>query len=89
MPNERGDFEGERAERARIMFKSRAGYIGILTMLQANIEELMQNFETLEDLRSKRKIYDEVWRKLVRVHEEYIECLALLCCEEKLEKACI
>ena len=89
MPNKRGDFEGERAERARIMFKSRAANIGTLTRLQANIEELMQNSGTLEDLRSKRKTYDEVCRKFVRVHEEYIECLELLCCEEELEKACI
>ena len=82
----RSDLEGERAERARAMFKSRAGYIGALR-LQGNIEELMENCGTLEDLKSKRKSYDEVWRKFVSTHEEYIECLNLLCYEEELEKA--
>ena len=77
MANTRSDLEGERAERARAMFKSRAGYI----------EELMENCGTLEDLKSKWKSYNEVWRKLVSTHEEYIECLELLCCEEELEKA--
>ena len=77
MANTRSDLEGERAERARAMFKSRAGYI----------EELMENCGTLEDLKSKWKSYNEVWRKLVSTHEEYIECLELLCYEEELEKA--
>ena len=55
MANTRCDLEGERAERARAMFKSRAGYIGALTKLQGNIEELMENCGTLEDLKSKRR----------------------------------
>ena len=87
MANTRSDLEGERAERARAMFKSRAGYIGALTKLQGNIEELMENCGTLEDLKSKWKSYNEVWRKFVSTHEEYIECLELLCYEEELEKA--
>ena len=81
------DLEGERAERARAMFKSRPGYIGTLTRLQGNIEELMENCGTVEDWKSKRKSYDEVWRKFISTHEEYIECLELLCYEEELEKA--
>ena len=87
MANTRCDLEGERAERARAMFKSRAGYIGTLTRLQGNIEELMENCGTVEDLKSKRKSYDEVWRKFVSTHEKYIEYLELLCYEEELEKA--
>ena len=87
MANTRSDLEGERAERARAMFKSRAGYVGALTKLQGNIEELMENSGTLEDLKSKRKSYDEVWRKFVSTQEEYIDCLELLCYEEELEKA--
>ena len=87
MANKRSDLEGERAERARAMFKSRAGYVGTLTKLRRNIEELMENCETMEDLKSKRKSFDEVWRKFVSTHEEYIECLELLCYEEELEKA--
>ena len=86
MANTRSNLEGERAERARAMFKSRAWYIGTLTKIQGNIEELMENFGTLEDLKSKRKSYDEVWRNFVSTHEEYIECLELLCYEEELEK---
>ena len=87
MANTRSDLEGERTERARAIFKSRAGYIGALTKLQGNIEELMENCGTLEDLKSKRKSYDQVWRNFVSTHEEYIECLELLCYEEELEKA--
>ena len=84
MPNKRSDFEGERAERARVMFKSQAGYVGTLTRPQDNIEELMENCGTLEDLKSKQKSYDEVWRKFKATHEEYIECLELLYYEEEL-----
>ena len=47
----------------------------------------MENCGTLKDLKSKRKSYDEVWRNFVSTHEEYIECLELLCYEEELEKA--
>ena len=85
--NTRSDLEGERAERARAMFKSRSGYIGALTRLQRNIEEIMENCGTLEGLKSKRKSYDKVWRKFVSTHEEYIECLELFCYEDELEKA--
>ena len=70
MANTRSDLEGERTERARAIFKSRAGYIGALTKLQGNIEELMENCGTLEDLKSKRKSYDQVWRNFVSTHEE-------------------
>ena len=80
-------MEGKRAERARAMFKSRAGYIGALTEPQENIEDFMENCGTLEELKSHRKLYDEVWCKFVSRHEEYIECLELLCYEEELEKA--
>ena len=86
MANIRSDLEGERAERARAMFKSRAGYIGALTKLQGNIGELMENCGTLEDVRSERKSYDEVWRKFVSTHEQYIECLELLCYEEQMSR---
>ena len=71
------------------MFKSRAGYIGTLTRLQGNIEELMENCGTVEDWKSKRKSYDDFWRKFMSTHEEYIECLELLCYEEEVEKACV
>ena len=47
----------------------------------------MENCGTLEDLKSKRKSYDEVWCKFVNTHEEYIKCLELFCYEERLEKA--
>ena len=87
MTNKRSDLEGKRAERVRAMFKFRAGYIGALTKPQENNEDLMENCGTLEDLKSHRKLYDEVWRKFVCKHEEYIECLELLCYEEELEKA--
>ncbi|PFX20785.1 hypothetical protein AWC38_SpisGene14757 [Stylophora pistillata] len=68
------------------MFKSRARYIGALTKLQGNIKEFMENCGTLEDMKSKRKSYDEVWHKFVSTHEQYLECLELLCYEEELLK---
>ena len=68
------------------MFKSQAGYIGALTKLQGNIKELMENCGTLEDLKSKRKSYDKVWHKFESTHEEYIECLELLCYEKSWRK---
>ena len=65
MANTRCYLEGERAESAKAMFKSRAGYIGALARLQGNIEELMENCGTLEGFKSKRKSYGDVWRKFV------------------------
>ncbi|PFX13875.1 hypothetical protein AWC38_SpisGene22013 [Stylophora pistillata] len=47
----------------------------------------MENCGTLEDLKSKRKSYDEVWHKFVNTHEQYLECLELLCYEQELVKA--
>ena len=42
----------------------------------------------MEDLKSQRKSYDEAWRRLAAgIHEQYIECLELLCNEEELERA--
>lgn len=46
----------------------------------------MKNFGILEDLKFKRKLYDEVWRKFVSIYEEYIECFELFCYEEELER---
>ena len=42
---------------------------------------------TLEELKSKQKAYDEVWRKFVGTHEEYVECLEVLEYEEELKQA--
>ena len=47
----------------------------------------MENCGTLDDLKSKRKSHDEVWRKFLSTHEEYNKCLELFCYEERLEKA--
>ena len=46
MANTRSDLEGERAEWARAMFKSRAGYIGAQTKLRA---------------REHRRAYGKLW----------------------------
>ena len=46
MENKRSDLEGERAERARAMFKARAGYIGALTKLRT---------------REHRRAYGKLW----------------------------
>lgn len=41
----------------------------------------------LEDLKIKQRSDDEVWRKFVNTHEEYVECLEVIDYSEELEKA--
>ena len=86
-PSKMFGSESYRAERARALFYSRKGYVGALTKLQETIQELMSAGGTSEELKSKQKAYDEVWRKFVGTHEEYVECLELLEYEEELNQA--
>ena len=71
MPDCGSNSESYRAKRARALFYSRKGYVGALTKLQETIQELMSAGGTSEELKSKQKAYDEVWRKFVGTHEEY------------------
>lgn len=86
-PSKLFGFESYRAERARTLFHSRSGYVGTLTKLQGVIQQLMDQEGGLEDLKLKQKAYDDVWRKFVNTHEEYVECLELIDYAEELEKA--
>ena len=86
-PSKMFESESYRAERARALSYSRKGYVGALTKLQETIQELISAGGTSEELKSKQKAYDEVWRKFVGTHEEYVECLELLEYEEELNQA--
>ena len=62
-----------------------AGYVATLTRLRGNIQFIIDNFGTLEDLQLKRDSYEGAWRRFVNTHEEYIECLDVLSRYEEVE----
>ena len=75
------------AERANTLKNSRSGYIATLTRLRGNIKEIMDNCGHLEDLKLNQDSYEDAWRKFVKTHEEYIECLDVLSRCEELDRA--
>ncbi|CAH3173430.1 unnamed protein product, partial [Porites evermanni] len=81
------DFESRTAERANTLKYSCAGYVATLTRLRGNIQAIIENCGTLEDLQLKRDSYEEAWRRIVNTHEEYIECLDVLGRYEEVERA--
>ena len=64
-----------------------AGYVVTLTRLRGNIQGIIENCGTLEDLRLRRDSHEEAWRRFVNTHEEYIECLDVLGRYEEVERA--
>ena len=81
------NFESRMAERANTLKTSRSGYIATLTRLRGNIKEIMDNCGDLEDLKLNQDSYEDAWRKFVKTHEEYIECLDVLSRCEELNRA--
>ena len=81
------DFESRTAERANTLKYSCAGYVATLTRLRGNIQGIIENCGTLEDLQLKRDSHEEAWRRFVNTHEEYIECLDVLGRYEEVERA--
>ena len=47
----------------------------------------MDNCGNLEDVKLNQDSYANVWRKFVKAHEEYIECLDVLARYEELDRA--
>ena len=47
----------------------------------------MDNCGNLEDLKLNQDSYEDAWRKFVKAHEEYIECLDVLSRCEELDRA--
>ena len=80
------NFESRTAERGNTL-NSRSGYIATLTRLRGNIQEIMDNCGNLEDLKLNQDSYEDAWRKFVKAHEEYIECLDVLSRCEELDRA--
>ena len=81
------NFESRMAERANTLKNSRSGYIATLTRLRGNIKEIMDNCGNLEDLKLNQDSYEDGWRKFVKTHEEYIECLDVFSRCEELDRA--
>ena len=77
------DFESRTAERANTLKHSCAGYVATLTRLRGNIQGIIDNCGTLEDLQLKRDSYEEAWRRFVNTHE----CLDVLSRYEDVERA--
>ena len=81
------NFESRTAERGNTLKNSRSGYIATLTRLRENIQEIVDNCGNLEDLKLNQDSYEDAWRKFVKAHEEYIECLDVLSRCEELDRA--
>ena len=81
------NFESRTAERGNTLKNSRSGYIATLTRLRRNIQEIMDKCGNLEDLKLNQDSYEDAWRKFVKAHEEYIECLDVLSRCEELDRA--
>ena len=47
----------------------------------------MDNCGNLEDVKLNQDSYENAWRKFVKAHEEYIECLDVLARYEELDRA--
>ena len=47
----------------------------------------MDNCGNLEDLKLIQDSYEDAWRKFVKAHEGYIECIDFLSCYEELDRA--
>jgi len=75
------------AKRANTLKNSRSGYIATLTRIRVDIKEIMDNSGNLEDVKLNQDSYKNVWRKFVKAHEEYIECLDVLAHCEELDRA--
>ena len=69
VPNKTRDLDGDVAERAKTLCMSRAGYIGILTKIQREVEALMSSNGKLADVNNKLASYDRSWRDFVSTHE--------------------
>ena len=81
------NFESRMAERGNTLKNSRSGYIATLTRLRGNIKEIMDNCGILEDLKLNQDSYEDAWRKFVKAHKGYIECLDVLSRYEELDRA--
>ena len=81
------NFESRMAERGNTLKNSRSGYIATLTRLRGNIKEIMDNCGNLEDLKLNQDSYEDAWRKFVKAHKGYIECLDVLSRYEELDRA--
>ena len=81
------NFESRTAERAIVLKHYRGGYIATLTRLWGNIQGMNEKCGILDDLELTWNLYEEVWRRFVNTHEEYIECLDVLSRYEEIERA--
>ena len=81
------NFESRMAERANTLKHCHSGFIATLTRIRGDIKEKMDNCGHLEDLKLNQDSYENAWRKFVKAHEEYIECLDVLARYEELDRA--
>ena len=71
--NTKGTNREDFAEKANALFRSRAGHISTLTRIQGDIETVMCACEETSEVMLRKAKYDDVWRKFVNAHEQYVE----------------
>ena len=69
-------------ERINNLFKTRIGLMNTLTATQGWIQERIYVGTTLDEIKTKKRDYDECWKEFVNVHEQFIQ---LLVHEEEME----
>ena len=71
-------------ERINNLFKTPIGLMNTLTATQGWIQDRIYVGTTLDEIKTKKRDYDECWKEFVNVHEQYIR---LIVHEEEMESA--
>ena len=61
VPNKGNYLDGEKSERAKALYASRAGYVGSLTRIRREIEAHKMSNGKLYDIEKKLESYDNGW----------------------------
>ena len=75
VPNKGNYLDGEKSERAKALYASRAGYVGSLTRIRREIEAHKMSNGKLYDIEKKLESYDNGWREFVSTHEKYLDVI--------------
>ena len=75
VPNKGNYLDGEKSERAKALYASRAGYVGSLTRIRREIEVHKMSNGKLYDIGKKLESYDNGWNEFVSTHEKYLDVI--------------
>ena len=74
--SDRAVDEAYKSEEIHMLFKRRAGYMGVLTKIYKNISELITRWKcNVGDVSLQLDKFDKAWCEFVGVHEKYLGLL--------------